>query len=263
MSQTQTNPTLVVTGGDLDGTSFVVLQSAQELLLGSSQDCHFQILLGNVEAVHAKVGWGPKGLLLSDALSSSGTYVNGEKIAEEHPLTDGDRISLGPPGAKTSCKLLVRVPAGAALPGEDLVLLKPETGLQVVPPFEAEEASSVPEAKAAHSGQQAPGATEKSQPPAPGPPATPPVPTPEERKAKAEAAKPDYVTEPPSIAPGRPSARPAARTAAKPAAKPKAAARSRLPLYLVIAVALGGGLFFAFRTFLRSPPEIQSAAPAR
>jgi pSer/pThr/pTyr-binding forkhead associated (FHA) protein len=264
VSQTQTNPTLVVTGGDLDGTSFVVLQTAQELLLGSSQDCHFQILLGNVEAVHAKVGWGPKGLLLSDALSSAGTYVNGEKIAEEHPLTDGDRISLGPPGAKTSCKLLVRVPAGAALPGEDLVLLKPETGLQVVPPFEAEEASSVPEAKAAPAREQAAGATEKPAPPAPGSPATPPLPTPEEpRKAKPDAPKPDYVTEPPSIAPGRSTARPAARTAAKPAAKPKAAARSRLPLYLVIAVALGGGLFFAFRTFLRNPPEVQSAAPAR
>ena len=114
MTQPQTHPTLVVTGGELDGTSFIVLRSAKEMLLGSSQDCHFQILLGNVEAVHAKVAWGPKGLLLSDALSSAGTFVNGEKIGEEHLLTDGDRISLGPPGSKSSCKLVVRIPAGAA-----------------------------------------------------------------------------------------------------------------------------------------------------
>jgi pSer/pThr/pTyr-binding forkhead associated (FHA) protein len=94
---------LVVTGGDLDGTSFIVMESSKDMLLGSSQDCHFQVLLGNVEPVHAKVAWGPKGLLLSDALSATGTFVNGEKIAENHVLSDGDRICLGPPGSKNSC----------------------------------------------------------------------------------------------------------------------------------------------------------------
>jgi hypothetical protein len=255
VTQAQTNPTLVVTGGDLDGTSFVVLQSAREMLLGSSQDCHFQILLGNVEAVHAKVGWGPRGLVLSDALSSSGTYVNGEKVGEDHPLTDGDRISLGPPGAKTSCKLLVRVPAG--LPSgagdgqDDLVLVKPETGLQVVPPFEAEQASSVPEPVS-------------TPPPLPPPAAKPPAGD-EPRKAKPEAAKPDYVTEPPSIAPDRPAA-PPPKPAARPAAKPKApakAAGSRLALYVVGGLVVAAGLYFGLRTFLRRPPEIESATPPR
>ena len=59
MAQTQTHPTLVVTGADLDGTSFIVLESSGDMPLGSSQDCHFQILLGTLQAVHAKVRWGP------------------------------------------------------------------------------------------------------------------------------------------------------------------------------------------------------------
>ena len=132
LAQTQTHPTLVVTGGDLDGTSFIVLGASGDMLLGSSQDCHFQILLGNVEPVHAKVRWGPGGLKLSDALSATGTFVNGEKIGESHILTDGDRICLGPPGSKSSCKLLVRIPAGLAPEGDDLVLVQPEGGLAPV-----------------------------------------------------------------------------------------------------------------------------------
>ena len=55
MTQNQTYPTLVVTGGEMDGMSFIVLLTSKDMLLGSSQDCHFQILLGNVDPVHAKV----------------------------------------------------------------------------------------------------------------------------------------------------------------------------------------------------------------
>jgi len=259
VTQSKTNPTLVVTGGDLDGTSFVILQSAREMLLGSSQDCHFQILLGNVESVHAKVGWGANGLELSDALSSNGTYVNGEKISEGHPLTDGDRISLGPPGAKTSCKLLVRIPTDMVAPDpDDLVLVKPETGLQVVPPFEAGDAppseptsAPTPNAGAAPSPPSVPAAPDKAAPA-------------EERKPRAEA-KPEYMTEPPSIAPERPAAAPrtAARAAAKPAAKAKPAGASRLPLYAVVILGVAVGGFFAYRTFFRKPPEIVSASPSR
>jgi pSer/pThr/pTyr-binding forkhead associated (FHA) protein len=101
-------PALVVTGGLLDGTTFVVETGGQEFLLGSSSDCHFQVLLGNVEPVHAKLVASHRRLLLSDAMSATGTYVNGEKISEGHALQDGDRVCLGPPGSKESCKLLVR-----------------------------------------------------------------------------------------------------------------------------------------------------------
>ncbi len=112
-----TVPTLIVTGGPLDGTMFEVDDSSRERLLGSSTDCDLQLVLGNVDPVHAKVARGPRGLLLSDGGSGTGTYVNGEKIETDYLLQDGDRICLGPPGSKSSAKLLVRLPAaGAALP---------------------------------------------------------------------------------------------------------------------------------------------------
>lgn len=112
-----TVPTLIVTGGPLDGTMFEIDDSSRERLLGASTDCDLQLLLGNVDPVHAKVARGPRGLLLSDGGSGTGTYVNGEKIETDYLLQDGDRICLGPPGSKSSAKLLVRLPpTGAALP---------------------------------------------------------------------------------------------------------------------------------------------------
>ena len=285
MTDTQTHPILVVTGGEFDGTSFIVLLTSKDMLLGSSQDCHFQILLGNVDPVHAKVTWGPRGLLLSDALSSSGTFVNGEKIGENQTLGDGDRICLGPPGSKSSCKLLVRIPSGLALPAadDDLVLVKPEVGLAPFAPASTGKKSENKDADLDQSaptvdlraGSRGPVAMPEPPPPAPPPPAqsapsapAPSVPAPEAKKAP----RPEYVTEPPSIAPhqeaeppspapvSRPAPRSAGKAAAKPAAKP---ARSGTALYAVAALLLAAGSYFAFRVFFRSPPVVESAAPAR
>jgi len=146
-----THPTLVVTGGPLDGSTFVILPQARPLGLGSASDCDIQLLLGNVEPTHATLDLGARGLLLSDCASATGTYVNGEKIAARHVLNDGDRVCLGPPGSKSSAKLLVRIPKSWAAPSEEdegdevvvdvdadadpLVLVKPagESGLVAVP----------------------------------------------------------------------------------------------------------------------------------
>src|SRR5262245_46615738 len=81
-------PTLVVTGGPMDGTMFTIPEAGRERLLGSSSDCDLQILLGNVEPVHAKVALEPRGLVLSDGGSATGTFVNGEKIEGEQVLQD-------------------------------------------------------------------------------------------------------------------------------------------------------------------------------
>ncbi len=143
-----THPTLVVTGGPLDGSTFVILPQTRPHLLGAASDCDIQILLGNVEPTHAQLDLGARGLQLSDGGSATGTYVNGEKITARHVLNDGDRICLGPPGSKSSAKLLVRIPRSWAAPADEdegdevvvdadadpLVLIKPEeSGLAVVP----------------------------------------------------------------------------------------------------------------------------------
>jgi hypothetical protein len=100
-------PTLVMTGGPLDGTAYPLDLKDGETLLGSSMDAGVQIMLGNVEPFHARILVGRDGLAIEDAGSATGTFVNGEKVEGHHALADGDRICLGPPGAKGSAKLLV------------------------------------------------------------------------------------------------------------------------------------------------------------
>jgi FHA domain-containing protein/IPT/TIG domain-containing protein len=107
-------PVLIVTGGSRDGTSLVVDTQGFEKVLGSGSDCHLRVEAPNVDFHHARVLWDERGVVLSDEGSSTGTYVNGERIGPDHPLLDGDRICLGPPGSRNSVKLLVRVPAEIA-----------------------------------------------------------------------------------------------------------------------------------------------------
>ncbi len=103
-------PTLVVTGGPLDGTTYE-LPASGDCVIGSSMDANVQILLGNVEPFHARVAIDAVGsVTIADAGSATGTFVNGERVEGEHPLREGDRICLGPPGAKGSAKMLVCLP---------------------------------------------------------------------------------------------------------------------------------------------------------
>jgi uncharacterized protein (TIGR03437 family) len=236
VSETSTiEPTLVVHGGPLDGTVFTFDASASKRLIGASDDCDFQILLGNVEPVHASLTRGPGGLMLSDGGSATGTFVNGEKIEADYALQDGDRICLGPPGAKESAKLLVSIPAGSIpafdpnadlrLPAEPpLVLVAPtgEAGLELASPVVPSAAPSAPRPEPAELTLAPPPApappppmveeepTLALTPPPPEPPPEAPrvvekltAPAPSEAPAR-EARKPvkaDYATDPPSIAP--------------------------------------------------------------
>ena len=95
-------PVLIVTGGSRDGTSLVVDTQGFEKVLGSGSDCHLRVEAQNVDFHHARVLWDERGVVLSDEGSSTGTYVNGERIGPDHPLLDGDRICLGPPGSRNS-----------------------------------------------------------------------------------------------------------------------------------------------------------------
>jgi FHA domain/IPT/TIG domain len=112
-----TVPTLVMTGGPLDGTAYPLPILEREVVMGSSMDAGVQIMLGNVEPFHARLTFSGSGLAIADAGSATGTFVNGEKVEGQQPLQAGDRICLGPPGAKGSAKLLVLLPAGGAAAG--------------------------------------------------------------------------------------------------------------------------------------------------
>ena len=120
-----TLPTLVVTGGPLDGTAYPLSMTSRAAVLGSSMDADVQIMLGNVEPSHAQLTFGPSGLSIADGGSATGTFVNGEKVEGEQPLQEGDRICLGPPGAKDSAKLVVKLPGGGGSAAEPAAPVPP------------------------------------------------------------------------------------------------------------------------------------------
>ncbi len=106
-------PTLVVTGGSLDGKKLVCPPSVEKIL-GTGPSCNFKLEGANVDAEHARIVWEMRGLLLADLGSRSGTFVNGERV-DEQTLNEGDRICLGPPGSRQSVKLVVRMGADIAM----------------------------------------------------------------------------------------------------------------------------------------------------
>src|SRR5215471_564452 len=85
-------PALIVTGGQRDGF-ILTLERDKQHVVGSGADAALRLELGNIEAVHVRVWWTARGIRLSDVGTSTGTYVNGERVGEDHPLQDGDRVS--------------------------------------------------------------------------------------------------------------------------------------------------------------------------
>lgn len=132
-AKTVTHPILIVTGGPRDGDILLVNEPGLDRWLGSGTEADLRVEATNVDPRHARVVWDVSGLLLTDEGSSTGTYINGERIATSHPLQDGDRVCLGPPGSRHSVKLLVRVPE--AMPEPVLLELAPELQPKAVEVF--------------------------------------------------------------------------------------------------------------------------------
>ena len=108
---------LVMSGGPLTGSEYPLPPVPQTLIVGSSVDADIQIMLGNVEAVHASISRMGGEYFVADVGSATGTFLNGEQIEGESPLRDGDEICLGSPGMKGSAKLVLRLSSLASLDG--------------------------------------------------------------------------------------------------------------------------------------------------
>lgn len=242
-------PTLTVSGGTFDGQRLAVEAGAPRTL-GSSPESGLRLGLENVEANHAQVVWDARGLLLSDVGTTTGTYVNGEKIATDHPLQDGDRVFLGPPGSKQTAKLTVRIPEGAA----------------VAEPLFAEEPLILDDATMVEAMPETPAAA----PPSPAPPVAVSAPPPPAVPAPA-ARKPEYHSDMPSIASDRPREAPSVPPPppSAPVPKPKRAARkkaSAIPRAAIIggvAATLAIGAFLGYRALQTPPPVLVSIAPPK
>lgn len=195
-------PTLIVTGGELDGQT-LFMEPGSERVLGAGADCHLRLPLANVDGVHARLSWDLHGLVLSDLGSANGTYVNGERVQFDRALSDGDRVCLGPPGSRQSVKLLVRVPSDASvdLSRDDLGLVElgsDDLLLDADAPPAGEGAPASPidkdlDALPIFALSEAEGAPSTDGPQAP------PAPVARPREAPARPPEPDLVVSPPLI----------------------------------------------------------------
>jgi hypothetical protein len=295
-------PTLIVTGGASDGLQIPLEAPGAEKIIGSGPSSHLRLTSRNVDTLHARIAWEDTGVLLSDVGSAAGTFVNGERVETEQLLSDGDRISIGPPGSPESVKLLVRVPgnlaAAAAMPinlapppapapafaaaeeEDPLVFADPAVPEKFTPAF------SPPEAEAAATGpaiifeESSPEPVAKPPAAPPPPPLAPPSPahvapagpvrTP---RSTAAAARPDYMTEIPSIGGERvrgalevPADVPAPRPAAKARPKMRGPSLPAIPRAAIVGVAaavLTAGAFYMYSSSRRPPPVLSSITPPK
>ena len=130
-----TVPTLVMTGGALDGTAYRIPMTGREVAMGSSMDAGVQIMLGNVEPFHAKLIFTQTGLAIADAGSATGTFVNGEKVDGEHAAAGG-RSRLPRPSRRQGQRQAAGVPAGGrrVADARDGDALAPGHGIRAVLP---------------------------------------------------------------------------------------------------------------------------------
>jgi len=273
-------PFPAVTVQGVPGRRTLVLEDLGEAkLIGSAPDCDLQVSGENVSPIHAQVVWDMDGVVISDASSVGGTFVNQERLAAPCLLQHGDGISLGPPGAPGSARLLVSLPPSEQQQRPPEVAAPPPPAAAVraeappaasEPPPDEVPLASLPELAAPEELEleppASPGIEEKTE----GAETEPAAPR-EEAPAAAPAARAaaaEYLTEPPSIAPISP--RPAAPPPAPlPAFTPKPIPRRRLPIPLLVGVgvlALAGVGYMALRSLHRpelvvaglTPPSVQA-----
>ena len=275
---------LIVVGGPLDGQEFPI-EDGGECTLGSDAACSPRLELGNVAPRHARIGWTGGQLVLADIGSPTGTFVNGEQLAGERVLEEGDRICLGPPGSSQTAKILLRLGAPSVLTPS--VFATPATGSPDVLHFGSEEPVSLVPVAADEPdlGLVLPPASPEPPPP-PAPPAFPQPLPPEPEVVVSEleiapapvapapkaapspvpprVAQPDYQTAPPSIGgASRPRPRsPATRAAPRPQARRRGLG---LPRIVILGVAAGIVCLAAILAyvFLRHPAPVLAKAPAK
>ncbi len=107
------------------GTTHLVDLAAVLAVLGRDPNCDIVLNDTKCSRRHATVEDGPEGLVIRDAGSANGTYVNGRRV-EQAQLQPGDTIRLG----DVSLKLLVEI-------GNTLVVAPEDVELQPPGPFPA------------------------------------------------------------------------------------------------------------------------------
>jgi DNA-binding NtrC family response regulator len=85
-------PSLVIAQGPKAGARFVV---ENELVVGRSESCSVSIVDNKMSRRHARVRLRNGRCMVADLGSRNGTFLNGEKLEHELPLSPGDRLQIG------------------------------------------------------------------------------------------------------------------------------------------------------------------------
>ncbi len=84
---------LVMRAGPTPGKTFLL--EGAEIILGRDPTCTISINDAQVSRRHARLTLSSGGYILQDLGSTNGTFVNGQRVTGEHPLTVGELIALG------------------------------------------------------------------------------------------------------------------------------------------------------------------------
>jgi pSer/pThr/pTyr-binding forkhead associated (FHA) protein len=85
---------LVLLGGQAQPAGLAL--SAPSVRLGRAQGSnHIVIQDPMVSSTHAEIKAQGGGHYVQDLRSTNGTFVNGTRVVRPHPLSDGDRITVG------------------------------------------------------------------------------------------------------------------------------------------------------------------------
>jgi CheY-like chemotaxis protein len=64
-------------------------------VIGRGTDCDLQLFDPALSRRHCRLGWQDGRLIVEDLQSRNGTFVNGKKVAEPQPLSEGDQLRIG------------------------------------------------------------------------------------------------------------------------------------------------------------------------
>ncbi|MBX7187723.1 MAG: IPT/TIG domain-containing protein [Vicinamibacteria bacterium] len=99
------HPSIVLMTGTEAGATLVLDEVLNNFAIGSDEGCNLVCTGVSVSPMHASVFLDDEGVVtVSDTNSAMGVFVNGARVMEQ-ALSDGDEISLGPPGEPGSDSL--------------------------------------------------------------------------------------------------------------------------------------------------------------
>lgn len=106
------HPSVTVVSGPEAGAVLLIDELLNHFSVGSDEGCHLVLGAFHISPMHADLLLDEEGrVIVTDTKSLAGVFVNGTQV-QEHLLSDGDEISIGPPDDPESVRLRFARPDG-------------------------------------------------------------------------------------------------------------------------------------------------------